>query len=207
MNKGNWHNKTDGCLFEEDQITIVTQPETDFWQRTFYGFRAANAPCYLWSASDDFTLSCRVEATYKQLYDQCGLILWLDDDNWVKISTEFETEKLSRLGSVVTNAGYSDWATTDIQTRDVMWYRISRRGPDFLAEQSTDGLAFSQMRVFHMNALGATSREFGSMDPGSILPSPVKFGVYACSPTESSFAAIFSQIRIDKSIWQAPFKT
>lgn len=206
MNEKSWLNKTKGCLKQDDQITIVTEPKTDFWQRTFYGFQAANAPCFLWSSSDDFSISCRVESNYKQLYDQSGLILFIDDENWCKISTEFETETLSRLGSVVTNGGYSDWATTDIQTRNTMYYKLSRRGPDFLAEQSTDGLVFSQMRVFHMSALGETSRDFGSMNPKSILPAPVSFGVYACSPSESSFTAIFSHIQIDASTWQAPMK-
>ena len=50
----------------------------------------------------------------------------------------------TRLGSVVTNNGYSDWATTDIAGCECIWYRLSRRGPDFLLEYSSNGLAFRQ---------------------------------------------------------------
>ena len=32
---------------EDDIITITTNPNTDFWQRTYYGFRNDNAPALL----------------------------------------------------------------------------------------------------------------------------------------------------------------
>lgn len=51
-----------------------------------------------------------------------------------------------RLGSVVTNHGYSDWATTDISSDiKAMWYRFSRRGSDYCIECSQDGISFKQM--------------------------------------------------------------
>ncbi len=37
-----------------------------------------------------------------------------DSDNWLKGSIEYENEKFQHLGSVVTNNGYSDRATTEI---------------------------------------------------------------------------------------------
>jgi len=44
------------------------------------------------------------------------------------------------LGSVVTNLGYSDWATTDIPTHiNSVFYRVSRRKQDFYVEYSYDG--------------------------------------------------------------------
>ena len=56
----------------------------------------------------EFESSCR--------FDQCGVVMSLDSDNWFKASIESEDEKIQRLGSVVTNHGYSDWATTDISS-------------------------------------------------------------------------------------------
>lgn len=55
----------------------------------------------------------------------------MDSNNWFKASIEFEDKNLSRLGSVVTNNGYSDWATTDISTKTEVWSRLSHRGPGF----------------------------------------------------------------------------
>ena len=75
--------------------------------------------------------------------------MYLNSDNWFKASIEYENKKIQRLGSVVTNHGYSDWATTDISS-DIksMWYRFSRRDSDYCIECSEDGINFRQMRIF-----------------------------------------------------------
>ena len=39
-------------------------------------------------------------------------VMYLDSDNWLKGSVEFENEAFQHLGSIATNNGYSDWATT-----------------------------------------------------------------------------------------------
>ena len=123
-----------------------------------------------------------------QRFDQCGVVMYLDSDNWLKGSVEFENEEFQHLGSVATNNGYSDWATTaipaDVKT---MWYRFSRRADDYCIECSTDGVNFSQMRICHMYA-GADV---------------IRFGVYACSPEESSFTAVFTDMKITECMWKA----
>jgi regulation of enolase protein 1 (concanavalin A-like superfamily) len=94
------------------------------------------------------------------------------------------------LGSVVTNLGYSDWATSDIPaTTSEMWYRLSRRGQDFYIENSPDGKDYFQMRMFHLHKVSEK----------------IQIGVYACSPLNSSFNAVFSLFGISPCIWP-PFK-
>lgn len=121
-------------------------------------------------------------------FDQCGIVLYLDSENWLKGSIEYENKDFQHLGSVVTNHGYSDWATTEIRA-DVkkMWYRLSRREDDYCIECSTDGVKFSQMRVCHLHEGG----------------DKIRFGVYACSPEESSFKAVFKHMQIMECQWQA----
>ena len=98
-----------------EKVIIVTESETDFWQRTYYGFRNNNAPSLLLESDENFSFTTKVEFEYKALFDQCGLIIYLDNENWFKASIEFENNRFSRLGSVVTNMGHSDWATSDIE--------------------------------------------------------------------------------------------
>ncbi len=88
----------------------------------------------------------------------------------------------------MTNHGYSDWATTAIDASvKSMWYRLSRREDDFCIECSKDGASFSQMRVCHLwEAAGA-----------------VTVGVYACSPEDSSFRAVFTGMDITPCQWPA----
>ena len=80
---------------------------------------------------------------------------------------------------------------------------LSRRGPDFLLESSTDGVTFKQMRVFHLHHLGPTTVEMGQSDPPVPPDLPVRFGVYACSPGDSSFTATFSEMRLEPCVWLA----
>ena len=113
--------------------------------------------------------------------------MYLDSENWLKASVEYENEEYQHLGSVVTNQGYSDWATTaiDASVRSV-WYRFSRREDDYRIECSFDGVTFTQMRICHMFQGAGT----------------IRFGIYACSPEDSSFTAVFSDMRLTECAWQ-----
>ena len=172
----------------EDTITVTTEPHTDLWQRTYYGFRNDNAPVLQMETEEEF-FSFVVKTDFSashQRFDQCGVVLYLDSDNWLKGSIEYENAQFQRLGSVVTNGGYSDWATTDIPA-DVksMWYRLSRRKSDYCIECSYDGITFRQMRICHLHA-GAGK---------------ITFGIYACSPEDSSFDALFTDMALLPCQW------
>lgn len=203
LSTGCWLNKSESCFIDSEAVVIKTTPKTDFWQRSYYGFRNDNAPALQFESDTNFTFTVKVNFDYKSLFDQCGIIIYLDSENWLKASVEYENEMFSRLGSVVTNLGYSDWATTDIDTISSIWYRLSRRGPDFLVESSFDGVNFKQMRIFHLHELGETTEQMGRSNPPLVSEHPVTFGVYACSPTESSFVATFSEMKLEPSYWIA----
>ena len=201
--RGRWINKPKHCQIEHDSVEIVTEPETDFWQRSYYGFRNDNAHALLLDNDKNFTFTTRAKFDYKKQFDQCGLTIYVDSENWFKASIEYENEEFSRLGSVVTNLGYSDWATTDIETPTSIWYRLSRRGPDFLIESSSNGHDFRQMRIFHLHCQGETTVEMGKKNPPAPAKSPISFSLYACCPTNSSFKAVFSDFKLEGCIWKA----
>ncbi len=183
-----WIHQPNHYQIKNGDLTITTDPQTDFWQRTYYGFQHDNAHAFLLSLPEqEFSFIVKTAWEPKMLYDQCGVIFYQDSNNWVKASVEYENDRFSRLGSVVTNLGYSDWATTDIpSSKHQMVYRLSRRGQDFLIENSDDGLDFKQMRIFHMHS------------PIDL----VNLGVYACSPLNSSFQALFSDFTLGKCTWE-----
>lgn len=165
-------------------ITIVSEPHTDLWQRTYYGFSNDNAPVLQMKTSDKFfSFTVKTSFNSSALFDQCGIAIYLDSDNWMKASIEYENEEYQRLGSVVTNNGYSDWATHDISSSiKEMWYRLSRRESDYYKETSTDGVNFHQMRAFHL-----------VKGDGEI-----SFGLYAASPVDHSFTATFTEMKVEK---------
>ncbi|WP_162012958.1 DUF1349 domain-containing protein [Streptococcus sp. S784/96/1] len=185
-----WTREPEMYCISEHEITVTTQPHTDLWQRTYYHFRNDNAPVFQMETGEQF-FSFVVKTDFsgaQHRFDQCGIVMYLDSENWLKASVEYENEAFQHLGSVVTNGGYSDWATTEIDTSQrVMWYRFSRRGDDFCIENSLDGVTFHQIRICHMaKAQGV-----------------IQFGIYACSPEESSFEAVFSDFALLDCQWQA----
>lgn len=123
-----WTREPNSFKIENDKIEIITKPRTDLWQRTYYHFRNDNAPVYQMETEEKY-FSFVVKTEFKdsnQRFDQCGIVLYLDSENWLKASVEYENEKFQHLGSVVTNHGYSDWATTVIDASvKSMWYRLS----------------------------------------------------------------------------------
>lgn len=172
-----------------DKVEITTQPHTDLWQRTYYHFRNDNAPVLQMETDEKyFSFVVRTEFDSKVRYDQSGIVMYLDSENWLKASVEYENEHIQRLGSVVTNHGYSDWSSVDVDAEmKSIWFRLSRRGADFCIENSQDGVDFKQMRICHMFAGDGT----------------VRFGIYACSPEESSFGATFTDLEITECKWLA----
>ena len=198
-----WINPPNSFETTGNSVKLVTDPNTDFWQRSYYGFRNDNAPALLFEHGENLTFTVKASFDYQERYDQCGVIIYIDSENWFKASIEYETAQYSRLGSVVTNLGYSDWATTDIPTTNEIWYRLSRRGPDFLIESSPDGKVFRQMRIFHLHKLGETIAEMAKSDPPPSPEQGIRFGLYACSPLESSFVAEFDELVLEECKWLA----
>lgn len=184
-----WTRKPQTVTVLQDMVEIVTEPHTDLWQRTYYGFQNDNAPLLQIETTEKyFSFTVRTQFNSKCRFDQCGIVVYLDSENWLKASIEYENECFQRLGSVVTNHGFSDWATTDISAGvKEMWYRLSRRESDYCVECSEDGTQFRQMRICHL------------WDGDG----KITFGIYACSPEDSSFHAVFSHMEMTECQWKA----
>ena len=184
-----WTRAPKSYSISPDKIEIVTEPHTDLWQRTYYHFRNDNAPVLQISTDERYvSFIVKTEFESKNRFDQCGVVMYLDSENWLKGSIEYENERFQHLGSVATNMGYSDWATTAIDASiKSMWYRFSRREDDYCIECSADGINYSQMRICHMWKATGT----------------IQFGVYACSPEDSSFKATFTNMEITDCQWLA----
>ncbi len=184
-----WTREPARCTIDPQKITITTQPHTDLWQRTYYHFRNDTAPVLQMETEEKFfSFVVKTDFDSHHRFDQCGVVVYLDSENWLKASIEYENERFQHLGSVVTNHGWSDWATTEIDAGiRSMWYRLSRREDDFCLECSEDGVTFRQMRICHLLEGGGT----------------IRFGVYACSPEDSSFTATFTRMDLTECQWKA----
>lgn len=184
-----WTRKPKKFRVDDSRVEIITEPFTDLWQRTYYHFRNDNAPLLQMKTDEQFfSFTVKTSFDTKVRYDQSGIVLYIDSDNWLKASIEYENGKIQRLGSVVTNNGYSDWSSVDIDASiKEVWFRLSRRENDFCIENSFDGINFNQMRICHM---------FNVSDE-------IPFGIYACSAENSSFKAEFTEAELTECLWKA----
>ena len=130
----------DGCL------RAVTDTTTDFWRETHYGFTHDNGHFFGCATAGDFTAQLRVRARYDELYDQAGIMVRLDERNWVKAGIE-KSDGQCLLSSVLT-VERSDW-TTAIYGDDPadLWLRATVRDGVLRLQVSSDGRRWPLMRL------------------------------------------------------------
>jgi uncharacterized protein len=172
----------------DDVLEICTDPDTDYWQRTHYGFQRDNGHFFYTELSGEFSVSAVLTFDSTAQYDQCGLMCRVDSETWMKCAAEYEMENYARLGSVVTNLGYSDWATQDIPaTVKSLRYKLDRRGDDFKISWSGANGDWQQMRIFHLHN----------------CPVTLEVGICACSPTGPGFDCQVRELTIGPNEWFA----
>lgn len=122
-----WYNEPKKWSSDGSIITVHTDGKTDFWRKTHYGFERDNGHFYYRSFPNDqdITATVNVRGKYNTLYDQGGLMLRIDEKNWIKCGVEYVDGK--QFASVVTTVnGWSDWSVVPIKSPDVLKLRVKR---------------------------------------------------------------------------------
>ncbi|MDU0348628.1 DUF1349 domain-containing protein [Actinomyces sp. MRS3W] len=125
---GHWLNPP-AAVEEKDGTLLVTAVEkSDAWRRTGYGFTVDTAHALLAPLAQDSAMEVDLTAAFTENFDQAGIMVRVDAENWVKAGVEF-SDGACQLGAVVT-AGSSDWSVgpvPDWQGKRVR-IRVSRKG-------------------------------------------------------------------------------
>ena len=101
-----WTRQPASCTIKNDTIEVVTKPGTDLWQRTYYHFRNDNAPVFLMETEEKF-FSFVVKTDFTEShhrFDQCGIVMYLDSENWLWPSTNIGDSKLMSVQNSMTRA-------------------------------------------------------------------------------------------------------
>jgi uncharacterized protein len=179
-----WINEPGDIAISDDKITFSVLPQTDFWQVTHYGFSRTDGNCYIVSTSQDFSFTAKIKMNYIAEFDQAGLIVYYDDENFAKVCVENQLHSKNKLGSVVCKNKRSDWATQNFDDTDEIYFKISKRDNTFLFEYSIDGKRFIQMRLFDI-----------------LTDKPVSVGVFGASPLGEGFKAEFTDCKFTENRW------
>lgn len=185
MSTFQWLNKPqqwslNGVFLEGGTLNITTDFETDFWRITHYGFLSDNGHAYLQPIAGNFVAQVQFTGDYIELYDQAGLMLRLDGENWIKTGIELEEGKFC-LSAVVTRT-FSDWNIVPLQHNPArVWLRLERQGDAVRIDYSLDGILFEMLRLAYF--------------PPNVA---VQIGVMACSPKRAGFTAQFSNFSLEQ---------
>ena len=109
FDRGQWVNEPARWDLGPDGLRVVTDRATDFWRETHYGFIRHSGHLFGARMAGSFTATVRVRARFRELYDQAGLMVLIDEQNWVKAGIELSDGE-PMLSSVLTR-DRSDWAT------------------------------------------------------------------------------------------------
>lgn len=174
-----WYNEPANVRFVEGGMLVETEPETDFWQSAGHNFHKDNGHFFYTRKQGNFSLTVKWHFEAPVASDQCGIMLRLNNLNWAKAGFLSTDLRMPQLGSVVTINGSSDWAAWSLeQLPQDLWFRLLRRGSDFILLASTDGEVFRQLRMFSL--------------PDT--PAEIKAGAYACSPQPRGFECVLEDI-------------
>ncbi|MGE0282054.1 MAG: DUF1349 domain-containing protein [Rhizobiaceae bacterium] len=178
-----WLNEPPAWNGDVSRLDVTTRKNSDFWRYTFYGFVRDDGHAWLTPVAGDFSASAVVTGDYRHLYDQAGLMLRIDDRNWIKTGIEF-TDGLMHFSVVVTRE-VSDWSVIPLpeaKASDALHVRLTRHGEAVRIQYAINEGPWQMARLAPFSAV------------------PARIGVMACSPQRAGFQATFRDIAIGPPI-------
>jgi len=122
-----WLNEPARWSAENGALVVTTDPATDFWRITGYGYVRDNGHLYGELLAGDFDLSMRVRGSYAEQYDQAGAMVRVDELRWLKTGIEYVDGRM-RFSTVITN-DHSSWAIADLPADiGALGLLLTRRG-------------------------------------------------------------------------------
>jgi uncharacterized protein len=173
-----WFNPPAATDIREDSLQVTTTAKSDFWRKTHYGFVRDSGNFFYREVPGDFTAEIRVDGKYKDLYDQAGLMLRVDEENWIKTGIEFFDDQ-QHASAVVTRA-FSDWSVVRLTGfPPSLWLRVVRKAEAVEVFYALDGQQYQLLRLAYL------------------LPSAVtQVGPMCASPDGTGFEVRFSAFHV-----------
>lgn len=181
LSRMHWMNEPASAKIDGNAITVRSRAKTDFWQKTFDGYIADSGHFFHLPASGNFKFTALINGKYATQYDQAGLMVRIDAENWMRCGTEFIDGK--RYASVVFTRTWSDGSTLpDLSQTEPVWWRVVRKNDSIEAFCSLDGEKFMSVRM------------------GYFPTQPtVEVGLMCAAPSGSGFDASFKDLKLESA--------
>lgn len=178
LEKMNWFNEPANWEIKDGRLSMDVTPNSDYWRISHYGFTVDDAPFYYAEYGGEFEAKVKVRGDYKVRFDQAGMMIRIDHENYIKTGIEFVDGKYN-LSTVVTHHT-SDWSVITLDRPvEYIWIKAVRRLDAVEIFYSFDDKEYTMMR----NAWMAAN-------------TPVKIGMMAACPDGNGFRATFSDFSV-----------
>lgn len=178
LEKMSWFNEPEKWEVKNNSLSMTVTPQSDYWRISHYGFTVDDAPFYYTTYGGEFEAKVKISGQYKARFDQMGLMLRTDKENYIKAGIEFVDGKYN-LSTVVTH-GTSDWSVITLdKTPSEIWIKAIRRLDAVEIFYSFDDKNYTMMRNAHLQD-----------------NTPVMVGLMAACPDGNGFTAVFEHFKV-----------
>lgn len=178
LDKMQWFNEPESWEISDGRLTIDVPAQCDYWRISHYGFTVDDGPFLYGTYGGEFEAKVKISGDYKVRFDQAGMMLRIDHENWLKAGIEFVDGKYNL--SVVVTHKTSDWSVITLD-RPVshVWIKAVRRLDAVEIFYSFDDRNYTLMRNCHMQ--------------DNI---PIQVGMVAACPDGQGFKAKFDGFKV-----------
>ncbi|WP_348822894.1 DUF1349 domain-containing protein [Flavobacterium aestuarii] len=126
LNKMQWFNEPEKWEIKNNSLIMNVTANSDYWRISHYGFTVDDAPFYYADYGGEFEAKVKLTGNYIARFDQMGLMIRIDEKNYIKTGVEFVDGKFN-ISTVVTH-DKSDWSVTVLdKAPPFIWIKAVRR--------------------------------------------------------------------------------
>ncbi|MEV5686661.1 DUF1349 domain-containing protein [Streptomyces sp. NPDC052164] len=173
--QAHWLNPPPASVARGTDLVVTTRDRGDFWRTTSYGFVHDDGHALLTDLPGGSAVEVSFVADFDTLYDQAGVMVRVDERNWIKAGIEL-TDGVPHLGAVVTRE-VSDWSMAPVPDwagRRVT-VRASRAGDALTVRARCEDGPWRMVRL-------------APLDPGAAALA----GPFCCSPQRAGLEVRFT---------------
>ena len=178
LDRMQWFNEPENWTIKDNVLTMDVTPQSDCWRISHYGFTVDDAPFLYTLRGGEFEVKVKISGDYKVRFDQAGLMLRIDAENYIKTGIEYVDGKYN-LSAVVTHKT-SDWSVIQLDKPvDYIWIKAVRKLDAVEIFYSFDDEEYVMMRNCWLQD-----------------NTPVMVGMMAACPDGNGFKARFEHFQI-----------
>lgn len=179
LEKMNWFNEPDTWeIVNSRTFKMIVPPKTDYWRISHYGFTVDDAPFYYATYGGEFEAKVKITGNYVTTFDQMGMMIRIDHENWIKAGVEYVNGK-QNVSAVVTHKT-SDWSVVELnEAPRSIWIKAVRRLDAVEIFYSLDDKKYTMMRTCWLQD-----------------NCPVMVGLMGACPDGTGFEAIFEDFQV-----------